>query len=173
MEIVVACELNGGIGQNGKIPWNNKEDLRRFYKLTTTCPTNKINTLIMGRKTWESLPHKPLKNRINIIMTRSDIDITTYDPKYVKVFNSKDAVIKYLLESYHIHKVFVIGGSQIYDLFWDETLEIHMTMIKDFYRCDTHIDLKKMNKQYKVITKENHEDMSYVNLKRKFLFDED
>ena len=63
--IVCTSEYNNlqGIGLDGKIPWHNKKDLE-FFRNITTC-----NYVLMGRKTWDSLPKKPLPNRINIIKT--------------------------------------------------------------------------------------------------------
>ena len=58
--IIVALNEKNGIGLNNKIPWKCPEDLRWFRYITEN------NIIVMGRKTWESLPHRPLKNRINI-----------------------------------------------------------------------------------------------------------
>lgn len=63
--IIVAADINNGIGKNGKLPWNIPDDLRIFRTITTN------STVIMGRKTWESLPVKPLKNRHNIVISNT------------------------------------------------------------------------------------------------------
>ena len=71
MEAILACTKKGGIGLNGKLPWRIKEDMMLFKKITTTtAATISQNAVIMGRKTWESIPKKfrPLPNRINIIL---------------------------------------------------------------------------------------------------------
>ena len=66
--IIVARNSTNGIGMNNSIPWEtNKEDLKFFQRMTTN------NIVIMGRNTWESLPNKPLKNRINIVLTSEPI----------------------------------------------------------------------------------------------------
>ena len=65
MNIVVAIDINNGIGKNGKIPWNYPKDLLHFRKLTIH------NTVLMGRKTWDSLTSKPLSWRLNIVLTRN------------------------------------------------------------------------------------------------------
>jgi len=62
--LVVARDRNGAIGKDGGIPWVAPEDLRMFQRETTG------GTLIMGRRTWESLPVKPLKNRLNCVVSR-------------------------------------------------------------------------------------------------------
>ncbi|HEX9158643.1 MAG TPA: dihydrofolate reductase, partial [Rhizomicrobium sp.] len=62
--LVVAKAANGVIGDRGLIPWRLPEDMRRFKRVTMGKPC------IMGRKTWESLPKKPLPGRVNIVVTR-------------------------------------------------------------------------------------------------------
>ena len=62
--IIIACCLNGGIGYDNRIPWNIKEEMKLFKRITTgDIEYNGINAVIMGRNTWESLPNKPLQNR--------------------------------------------------------------------------------------------------------------
>ena len=62
IELIWAQDENGGIGKNGKLPWHISEDLQNFKKITAGFP------IIMGRKTWESLPKKPLPERRNIVI---------------------------------------------------------------------------------------------------------
>ena len=63
MRLIVAFNKQGVIGVNNDLPWHLKDDLRRFQKLT------KNNIVVMGRKTYESLPKRPLPNRINVVIT--------------------------------------------------------------------------------------------------------
>ena len=62
--LVVAAAENGVIGKDGGIPWRISDDLKRFKVLTMGFP------IVMGRKTWDSLPKKPLPGRTNIVITR-------------------------------------------------------------------------------------------------------
>ena len=62
--LVVAIADNGVIGNQGAIPWHISEDLKRFKALTMG------HTIVMGRKTWDSLPRKPLPGRVNVVVTR-------------------------------------------------------------------------------------------------------
>ena len=62
--LVVAIAQNGVIGKDGLIPWHISEDMKRFKALTLG------HTVVMGRKTWDSLPRKPLPGRINVVVTR-------------------------------------------------------------------------------------------------------
>ena len=110
--IVVACKSeDGGIGVNGSIPWTLPADMAYFKKITTTVmQPNKMNAVIMGRLTWESLPKKPLSNRLNIVIT------TTCDHIFgAFVFKSLQAALSFIaLESELIDQTFVIGGEMIY-----------------------------------------------------------
>ena len=62
--LVVAIANNGVIGNNGAIPWHISDDMKRFKALTIG------HTVVMGRKTWDSLPKRPLPGRINVVVTR-------------------------------------------------------------------------------------------------------
>ena len=64
IHLIWAQDTNGGIGKNGKLPWHISEDLKKFKSLTYN------STVIMGRKTWDSLPIKPLPNRRNFVLSR-------------------------------------------------------------------------------------------------------
>ena len=65
--MIVACDRNGAIGKDGDLPWRQSTDLQHFKKITMG------SNLIMGRKTWDSLPFKPLPNRRNIVLTSTKI----------------------------------------------------------------------------------------------------
>lgn len=73
LTIVVAATRRNGIGQNGTMPWHIPKDLAYFSRVTTHAPKEKINALIMGRGTWESIPpkHRPLRSRLNAILSRN------------------------------------------------------------------------------------------------------
>ena len=74
IHLIWAQEHDGGIGKNGRLPWHIPEDLKNFKKITLN------STIVMGRKTWDSLPFKPLPKRKNIVFSRNKIDgIDTYD----------------------------------------------------------------------------------------------
>jgi dihydrofolate reductase/thymidylate synthase len=73
--IVVAMDSQQGIGKNNNLPWSLSADLTHFKSLTTTVThLQKRNAVIMGRKTWNSLPtaFRPLPNRLNIVITRQE-----------------------------------------------------------------------------------------------------
>lgn len=120
--LVAARGRNNVIGQEGDLPWRLKEDLAFFKKITTGCP------ILMGRKTWESLPVRPLKGRDNIVMTRD----WTYDAPGARVYSSFPAAInaaRAIAARQGADKVCVIGGAAIYDLAIPFTDTIYMTEV--------------------------------------------
>ena len=138
--IVVAFEKNSGIGWQGKIPWHLPADLKHFKDITSNVQSpEKINAVIMGRKTWESLPQKfqPLPGRLNVVITRQE---EFFLPKGVLRAASLEQALAELEQPMynHIENVFVIGGAQIFS----ETLKyptlkvIHATRIHQSFPCD-------------------------------------
>jgi len=112
--IIVAMDSKGGIGKNNFLPWILPKDLALFKKITcTTKDKNKNNAIIMGRKTWESIPkgQKPLKNRMNIVLSRKNIKL----PNGVFSSNYLEGAI-WLASRFKedIESIFVIGGGTIY-----------------------------------------------------------
>ncbi|MBA0720589.1 hypothetical protein Golax_008202 [Gossypium laxum] len=144
--VVVAATREMGIGKDGKLPWRLPSDLKFFKELTvTTSDPEKKNAVVMGRKTWESIPleFRPLPGRLNVVLTRSQSsDITTGEN--VVICGSIPSALELLAEDpycFSIEKVFVIGGGQIFR----ETLNapgceaIHITEIGTSIECDTFI----------------------------------
>ncbi|KAF2322879.1 hypothetical protein GH714_031726 [Hevea brasiliensis] len=145
-QVVVAATRDMGIGKDGKLPWRLPSDLKFFKDVTlTTSDSGKKNAVIMGRKTWESIPleHRPLPGRLNVVLTRSgSFDIATAEN--VVMCGSLSSALELLAASPYclsIEKVFVIGGGQILR----EALNapgcdaIHITEIETNIDCDTFI----------------------------------
>jgi dihydrofolate reductase / thymidylate synthase len=111
--IIAAISNNNCIGKNGLLPWNNiSEDMNRFKEITTnTKNKNKINAVIMGENTWNSLPKKfkPLKNRKNIILSRK-----IFHRYNTKMINNINDALDYCIKNHHIENTFIIGGGEIY-----------------------------------------------------------
>ena len=74
INLIWAQDYNGGIGKEGNIPWYISEDLKHFKKLTQN------SIVIMGRKTWDSLPFKPLPSRRNIVLSSRNLNSTLISP---------------------------------------------------------------------------------------------
>lgn len=108
--MIFACDLNGVIGKNGDLPWRQSTDLQ-FFKKTTLG-----KTVVMGRKTWDSLPF-PLPGRRNIVISRSNRDD-------VEVMSIEE--VRGLAKT---DDLFVIGGGEIYSIFIEESSVIYRTII--------------------------------------------
>ena len=150
MKVIVGCDPNGGIGYQNKLPWNNIQgDLPRFKQLTTG------KVVIMGRNTWESLPKKPLPNRINVVVTKQNIPGVT-------TINSLPET-----DTMDLHDAWLIGGAALINTSWHLIEEVHLTRTFAKYKCDTFVDLEKLEKEFVCWAKEDHVDHSYEIWKRK------
>ncbi|VFQ67850.1 unnamed protein product [Cuscuta campestris] len=143
-QIVVAATRNWGIGKDGKLPWKLPSDLKFFKEVTvTTADPSKKNAVVMGRKTWESIPvdHRPLRGRLNVVLTRSgSFDIATSEN--VVICSSLGSALQLLASSPYylsIEKVFVIGGGEIFReaLNADKCEAVHITEVEADIDCDT------------------------------------
>lgn len=101
LSLVVARDRNGAIGKDGDIPWHAPEDLRLFQRETTGA------AIIMGRTTWYSLPYRPLKNRLNIVVSSGEPEGAEH------VFRSVEAAIDAAYAAGHA-RIYGIGGAGIY-----------------------------------------------------------
>lgn len=112
VSLIWAQSSNDVIGRKGEIPSEFLSDLSHFKKLTNN------HTVIMGRKTWESLPVKPLPNRVNVVLT-SDPHYKV--PEGVKVIQSLDDLVV------ETEALFFIGGTEVYNLGFPYANEIYIT----------------------------------------------
>jgi dihydrofolate reductase len=128
VSLVIARATNGIIGQRGQIPWRIPADMKHFKAVTMGKPC------IMGRKTWDSLPKKPLPGRANIIVTR--------DPGFraeggVVAHSLEDALARAKAES--VDEIAVIGGADIYRLALPHARRIHLTEVHGEFEGDVHL----------------------------------
>jgi len=142
-KVIYATAKNGILGKDNSIPWMGKhlEDMRYFKKLTSFSPLPKLNNIIiMGRKTWESLPKK-LDNRISIVIS-STLDQERYNDIFIA--NSFNNALKIANEIPH-NDIWVIGGASIYNLAFNDYRcgEIYHTLIDKDYEGDTKLILPK------------------------------
>jgi dihydrofolate reductase len=118
--IISAVAKNGVIGRsNGEMPWHSKEEFQHFKSTTFGFP------IIMGRKTFEALG-KPLKGRVNIILTKSKDLNYSFDE--VKIFHSLDEAYSFC-DKQKTEKAFVIGGAEIYKLAMNTVDEMLISMM--------------------------------------------
>jgi dihydrofolate reductase len=148
MKAIIACDPKGGIGYQNKLPWSKIEgDLPRFKELTTG------KTVVMGRNTWDSLPRKPLPNRINyVVSSHGPIEGAIVGPLDFLNRDSDD---------------WIIGGAMLILSCWDSIDEIHLSRTFTEYTCDTFIDLLKLEQEFACWFKEELTDHSYEIWKRK------
>jgi len=140
IKFIVAIDKEGGIGKNGKLPWPMlSHDMNKFKKITIG---NTNNAVIMGRKTYESIPLnlRPLRDRVNIILSRHNTtSYRDFDDNCIFASN-RDEVFD-ILRKKKFDEVFVIGGSEIYKLFYDYCTSIILTKIDRVFDCDTYMKL--------------------------------
>ena len=158
INLIVAICKNNGIGYKNTLPWKISSDLKKFKKLTQGKGNNAI---IMGKNTYESIK-KSLPNRDNLILsTQIEIDKIHNENKITKSFNNLNLLHDFIkLKNYD--EIWIIGGSQIYDLFLNNTNEmlkvnkIYISYIDKEYDCDTFFP-KINNNIYRFMSQEIHE----------------
>ena len=129
MTFVWAEDENGLIGNAGDLPWSLPADMK-FFKETTID-----GVVVMGRKTYESIPKRPLKDRINIVLT-NQLD---YEADGAIVCHSKEDVLDYIQEKQLNKPIHIIGGVSIFNLFKDEVNILYRTIIEESFVGDTYM----------------------------------
>ncbi|MDR2543535.1 MAG: dihydrofolate reductase [Treponema sp.] len=124
--IIAAMAENRIIGNNNSLPWSVKGNLAHFKNKTMGWPC------IMGRKTWESLPVKPLPGRLNIIVSNTLEEISDDN---ILVFSSLSSAVEYCASH---KKVFICGGESIYRQALPLANKIDLTLIPGFYDGDAY-----------------------------------
>lgn len=124
LSIIVAIAQNGAIGKNNDLLWHLSDDLKRFKRLTTGHP------VVMGRRTWESLPKRPLPGRTNIVLTTNP----DYVAEGATVVHSVPGLFK-ALKGYD-DEVFVMGGAAIYNLLLPFVNRLYVTRVYRDFEAD-------------------------------------
>lgn len=121
--MIVAMDEDGCIGRGNELPWRLASDMARFKRLTEG---DGFNAVIMGRRTWDSLPEafRPLPERVNIVMSRTT-DWTAEGAENA-LYPGRAIEIAY---ADGCEEIWVIGGGQIYGMFLDRVDEIHVTKV--------------------------------------------
>jgi len=157
--LIYARAANGVIGKDGALPWHLPADLKRFKALTMNKP------MIMGRKTFESLPGL-LPGRRHIVLTRRE----RWDSQGAEIAHSADEALAAAREQAEDTQIAVIGGSAIYDVFRPLADRIELTEIHQDFGGDTF--MKPLGPEWVEISREDHpaEDgrpaYSFVSLER-------
>ncbi len=154
MNFIVAVDENYAIGKNGDLIYSLPSDLAYFKKITMG------KVVVMGEKTYMSLPRRPLPNRTNIVMTLSDNEFAG-----ATTVRSVEE-LKKELEKYDTNDVFVIGGASIYNLLMDYCDQAYITKIRAHEPADTYINNIEKTGKWKLsseseIMSENGLDFSF------------
>ncbi|MBF0715613.1 dihydrofolate reductase [Gemelliphila palaticanis] len=131
ISLIVAFDKNKCIGNDNKIPWKIKNDMKRVRDLTTN------QTILMGRKTYDSIG-RALPNRINRVLTRD----TNFTANGIEVYTNKESSI----DNIKTEKLFIFGGTQVYKEFIDLCEEMYITEVGTTIKGDSYfpnIDLDK------------------------------
>ncbi len=148
LSLVVAMAENRAIGYQNRLPWHIPEDLQRFKQLTTG------HTIIMGRKTFESLPNGPLPHRTNVIITRS--------PRAISGCEVYDSLDEALWAHRDEEEVFVIGGASVYAQALPWANRLYLTLVDGIpAQADSFfpkIDLDR----WTLTKKEKHQGFSFI-----------
>jgi len=161
INIIVSVSENWVIGKDNKLLWKLSDDLRRFKDLTIGKP------VIMGQKTFESLPKGALPNRTNIVLT---LDPNFSAPNVIPVFNIGMALEKVRDKS---EEIFIIGGGMVYKQFLDYADYIYLTTVHTIIEGDTKFpellpeQWELISEDFKSKDEKNDYDHTYKIYKRK------
>ena len=160
ISLIVAVAEDGAIGDKGNLLWHLSSDLKRFKAITTG------HTIIMGRKTYDSLPNGALPNRRNIVISRQLKSL-----KDAEVYSDIDEALKATSDE---DTVYIIGGGEIYNKTFPRADELHITLVhKSYPEADTRFPEWKLTdwnilKQEQIGQDEKNElDSVYYHLTRK------
>jgi len=145
INLILAKSINGVIGKDNKIPWHLPEDMARFKRLTDG------QVVIMGRKTWESLPEKfrPLPNRVNIVVSKNK------DYKCPGAILCQSISNALIMGSQAIDKeIWIIGGSTIYNHLEPIADRMEVTVIDQVYEGDAYAPA--ISSEWKTVSKRSY-----------------
>ena len=157
----MAVDEKGGISKDGSMPWpKNSSDLTWFKKNTLQ------SIVVMGRLTWaDPFMPAPLKDRINILITRQDKNNYPGADEYI----SDDILNKILniSKEYNNKDIFIIGGANILNQLFGLIEEFYLTRIYGNFNCDKKIDLNKVEKTMKMVNKIENDETCHFEIWKK------
>lgn len=144
ISIVVALADDYAIGYQKKLPWKLPADMKHFKSLTTG------HTVVMGKRTFESLPNGPLSNRTNIVLT------TMLSEGVVEGYFEADSLEDALDLCSNAEHVFVIGGAAVYKQCIDFVDSMYLTWVHGKFKADTYFPEIDFN-AWKEVSREDHQ----------------
>lgn len=167
LQIVVAVDLDGGFGKDGKIPWNEPEDMKHFRKIT------KGASCIMGRRTYQDMyemavskkkdKDKPVRIK-NILQGRESFVVTNTldDVEGAKVVrNISEAA--YLASK---EPIFVLGGEKMFWAALPYVNTIHMTIVNDRFNCDRFFPIKYLKENFHIVDGKEKGNLTFLEYAR-------
>ena len=156
ISIIVAIAQNNAIGKDNQLLWHIPADLKRFKQLTTG------HTIVMGKRTFYSLPIRPLPNRRSIVIT----DIAGEIIEGCTMAYSIDDAIEQMDDE---KENFIIGGGSVYRQFLPVAQQLYLTIVQKDFDADTFLEIDLTD--WETIEREDHPEEElpyyYINLKRK------
>jgi dihydrofolate reductase len=156
ISIIVAIAQNNAIGKNNQLLWHLSDDLKRFKRLTEG------HTIVMGKRTYYSLPKRPLVNRRNVVIT--DIPDEQIEG-CVMAYSIDDAISKMEKGAEN----FIIGGGSVYNQFLSMADRLYLTVVHKNFDADTFFDPINFS-HWKETFREDRScdefDYSFINLQR-------
>ena len=144
VSIIVAIAENGAIGANNDLLWHLPNDMRRFKALTTG------HTVIMGRKTFGSLPKGALPNRVNVVITREQ----KASFENCEIFNDLNSAIEFHNKE---DEIFIIGGAAIYSIALQITEKLYITRVHHSFENADIFFPEIDNNEWVMIEHEDHQ----------------
>ena len=134
---ILAHDAYWGIGKAGTLPWPHNPDDLKWFKVCTDG-----DVVVMGRKTWESLPRKPLPGRKNVVVSntmklQNDVEVVQTD-----IYKSRLATINYT------DNVWIIGGAKLLEDSLDIIDELWLNDVGGVYNCDTFLPKQRITEQF-------------------------
>lgn len=135
--MILAVSDEFGIGKDNKIPWDCKKDMKWFVEKT------KGSVVVMGSKTWDSLPTKPLKNRTNIVLSKRD-DIEGADAVIDLPPSDLNGFFKLISKIAPEKEIIVIGGANVYTNLFPYVDKIYLSRVHVNVECDSFVYIDGM-----------------------------
>lgn len=164
IKAIFAMDENWGIGKNGDLPWpRNSADLKWFKQNTNG------KAVVMGRKTWDSLPIKPLPNRLNFVITSTNME--NYNPRPHGYYSGTDIprIVKEVIEPRYgdLDDLWIIGGASLIESCLSIIDEIWISNIEGSYDCDVFLPKETINEYFFEASNEKTEDGLSITIWRK------
>lgn len=159
ISFILALDEQYGIGIDNQIPWHLSDDLKRFKELTMG------HTVIMGRRTWESLPKRPLPGRRNMVISKQ-----LKDESGCEIVDDPEKALKMVSDD---AEVFIIGGAQLYKAMLPLATRLYLTQIHGIFNADTFFpkfdveDFEEISRSEKLTDTKSGLQYTYVTLERK------